>query len=151
MLKTIFLDYQYTKFSTSYPRAFFQNTSIASTGFHLNVLEVASEMLLRFTEDDIALTPIKNYNEHGERVYSHPTTALAFESICNNVASRFGKNVYPLCLVVSGDEVQINKKGSMGCKPFYISIANVKGALHTSEQNIECVGYSPDWVDTKVC
>ena len=39
MLKTILLDYQYSKFSTNYPRAFFQNTSIASTGFHLNALK----------------------------------------------------------------------------------------------------------------
>jgi hypothetical protein len=60
------------------------------------------------------------------------------------------KNVYPLCLFFSGDEVQLNKKGSLGCKPWYMSIANVRGHLNTSPRNIECLGYSPDWMHTKV-
>ena len=58
--------------------------------------------------------------------------------------------MYPLCFVVSGDEVQINKKGSMGCKPYYIRIANVTGSIGYSEKNLECIGYSPDWLETKV-
>ena len=51
--------------------------------------------------------------------------------------------------MISGDEVQINKKGSMGCKPYYVSIPNVTGEAGYSEQNIECIGYSPDWLETK--
>ena len=53
--------------------------------------------------------------------------------------------------MISGDEVQINKKGSMGYKPYYVSIPNVTGEAGYSEQNIECIlGYSPDWLETKV-
>jgi hypothetical protein len=107
-------------------------------------------MLLRFKPEDVVLRPQKTYNTEGQRVYSHPTTALAFQSICENIKTRFGRNVYPLCLMISGDEVQINKKGSMGCKPYYVSIANVTGEAGYSEQNIEYIGYSPDWLETKV-
>ena len=124
---------------------------MAATGFHLHILEIASEMLLRFkVHVDVALKPTQEHNEYGERVYSDPCSALAYETIYKSVKRRFGPNVYPLCLILSGDEVQLNKKGSMGCKPWYLSIGNVRGHLHTSEKNIECICYSPDWEHTKV-
>ena len=114
-------------------------------------MKVAAEMLLRFKLDtDIALKPNLNYNDHGERVFSDPCSAMAYESMFKSIQRRFGPNVYPLCIFLSGDEVQLNKKGSMGCKPWYMSIANVRGHLNTSPLNIECIGYSPDWVHTKV-
>ena len=150
VLKCIMKDYQYTRFSTTYPECFFPERGEASVGFHLNILEVAAEILLRLKKEDVALTPQKLYDDDSTRIFSYPATALAFQSICENIKTRFGKHVYPLCLMVSGDEVQINKKGSMDCKPFYVSIANIKGPLCTSVANIECVGYSPDWVHTKV-
>jgi hypothetical protein len=31
-----------------------------------------------------------------------------------------------------------------------VSLGNVRGALNTSEKNIECIGYSPQWEHTKV-
>ena len=108
-------------------------------------------MLLRFKLDvEVALKPHLAFNEHGERIFSDPCSAFAYESMFNSVQKRFGPNVYPLCLFFSGDEVQLNKKGSLGCKPWYMSIANVRGHLNTSPRNIECLGYSPDWMHTKV-
>ena len=60
MLKMILLDYEYCRFTTTYPRVFFEDTTVATCGFHLNILEVAAEMLLRFELKDVALKPTKN-------------------------------------------------------------------------------------------
>ena len=151
VLKALREDYAFTKCVIEYPVVFFPDRGLAATGFHLHILEVASEMLLRFKLDiDVALKPHLAYNEHGKRIFSDPCSAMAYESMFNSVQKRFGSDVYPLCIFLSGDEVQLNKKGSLGCKPWYMSIANVRGHLNTSPRNIECIGYSPDWADTKV-
>ena len=151
VLKALREDYAFTKCQIEYPVVFFPDRGLAATGFHLHILEVAAEMLLRFKVDvEVALKPNVTFNEFGKRVYSDPTSAMAYESMYKSVQRRFGTDVYPRCLFFSGDEVQLNKKGSMGCKPWYMSIANVRGSLNTSPRNIECIGYSPDWFHTKV-
>ena len=151
VLKALREDYIFTKCIIPYPVVFFPDKDVAATSFHLNILEVAAEMLLKFQPADIALLPNILRNENGSRIYSDPSSALVYESMYDSIKIRLGRSdVYPLCIMVSGDEVQLNKKGSMGCKPWYISIGNVRGALHTSGRNIECIGYSPDWIDTKV-
>ena len=117
----------------------------------MHILEIAAEILLRFeVNTEVALKPSIVKDTNGHRVYSDPSSALAYESMFKSVQKRFGADVYPLCIILSGDEVQLNKKGSMGCKPWYMSIANVRGQLNASSRNIECIGYSPDWHDTKV-
>ena len=150
VVKTLRQQFRLTKCCIEYPEVFFPERGIAATGYHLHILKIAAEMMLRFKLSEFALKPTVDIDEEGDRVYSDPSSALAFESSCKSVGKKFGPNVFPLCIAISGDDVQLNKKGSMGCKPWYVSLGNVRGALNTSEKNIECIGYSPQWEHTKV-
>jgi hypothetical protein len=133
-----------------FPELLFNTSETAAIGYHLHILQVVSEMLLRFNPVDVAFKPSKLYNEYNEQIYTDMTSGKAFKAHYDRIRDSFGPNVYPLCICISGDEVQINKKGSMGCKPWYISLANIKGELQTHSSNLECIGYSPDWLYTKV-
>ena len=76
----------FTKCQIEYPVVFFPDRGLAATGFHLHILEVAAEMLLRFKLDvEVALKPHLAFNEHGERIFSDPCSAFAYESMFNSV------------------------------------------------------------------
>ena len=145
VLKSVLQDYITDRCIVPLPTEFFPTGGTYAVGFHLHILEVVAEMLLQFDIDDIALKPDIVHNDEGKRVLTHPASAMAYESHYKYIRKRFpGMEVYPLCIMLSGDEVQINKKGTMGCKPWYVSIGNVKGEKVTSESNIQCIGYSPE-------
>jgi hypothetical protein len=151
VLRAVTKDYKMVKCIIPYPISIFQCNETAATGVHLDILQVAAEILLRFKPEDVALKPTKSYNDLHQRLYTDMTSGKAYEAHYHRIQKQFGKNVYPLCICISGDEVQINKKGSMACKPWYISIANIRGELNMNSNNIETIGYSPDFVHTKVC
>jgi hypothetical protein len=150
VLKSVYSDYSIIKCVFPLPESLFLHAETAATGVHLNVLQVAAEILLRFKPSQVALKPSIVYNDKKQRIYSDMSSGLAYEAHYKSIKKRFGNDVYPLCICISGDEVQINKKGSMGCKPWYVSLANIKGDLNHNKDNIECIGYSPDWLFTKV-
>ncbi len=152
VLRAVIADYRIVRIVIPYPRILFGDVEeTAAVGVHLDILEIASEILLRFKPEDVALKPNKKYNCNNERIYTDMASGKAYQAHYNRIQHQFGRDVYPLCICISGDEVQINKKGTMGCKPWYVSIANIKGTLNVHKMNLECIGYSPDWVHTKVC
>jgi hypothetical protein len=150
VLKAVLSDYRIVKCMIPYPDSLFLQAETAAVGVHLDILQIAAEILLRFKPAYVALQPTIAYNEKKERIYSDMASGIAYESCYESIKKKFGSDVYPLCICISGDEVQINKKGSMGCKPWYVSIANIKAEFHHDSKNIECIGYSPDWLHTKV-
>ena len=90
VLKAVREDYAFTKCQIEYPVVFFPDRGLAATGFHLHILEVAAEMLLRFQVDvEVALKPNVTFNEFGKRVYGDPTSAMAYESMYKSA---------PMCL-----------------------------------------------------
>ncbi len=150
VLKTVLQDYKIIRCIIPFPESLFGISETAAIGYHLDILQVVSEMLLRFNPSDIALKPTTEYNDLNQKIYRDMTSGKAYKAHYKRIRDRHGHNVFPLGICISGDEVQINKKGSMSCKPWYISIANVKGDLNKHASNIECIGYSPNWLYTKV-
>jgi hypothetical protein len=150
VLKAVLKNYTIVKCIIPYPTSIFQCNETAAIGVHLDIIQIAAEILLRFKPEDVALKPTKSYNELNQKLYTDMTSGKAYKAHYDRIQEQFGKNVYPLCICISGDEVQINKKGTMGCKPWYISIANIKGELNLHINNLETLGYSPDNVHTKV-
>ncbi len=150
VLKCVISDYSILRCIIPYPTILFEGNETAATGVHLDIIEIVAEILLRFEPKDVALKPTKTINDSKERLYTDLTSGKAYKAHYDRIQKQFGPNVYPLCICISGDEVQINKKGSMGCKPWYVSVANIRNQSNMHSNNLECIGYSPDYVHTKV-
>jgi hypothetical protein len=116
---------------------------IGSTGYCLNVVEVLSEMLLNVDVRQFHFSPLVQENKSGEQIISIPASSKVFDLAYTNVQESFGKDVFPLCYVISGDDLILNKTGSRKAKPWYVQIANMGKQHYNSDDSIQCIGFSP--------
>jgi hypothetical protein len=116
---------------------------IGATGYALSIMETLSEMLLGIDVKDFHFTPLRETNSSGEKVISVPASGAAFEHIFETVQESFGTDVFPLCYVISGDDLILNKTGSRKAKPWYVQIANMGKDNYNKDASVQCIGFSP--------
>jgi hypothetical protein len=142
--KTINEDYSIRSVDVVLNRDFFGSDGIiGATGYALNLLETLSEMLLTIDVKDFHFSPLRQTNSSGEKIISVPASGAAFEHIFETVQESFGKDVFPLCYVISGDDLILNKTGSRKAKPWYVQIANMGKENYNKDASVQCIGFSP--------
>ena len=130
--------FQIEAYSYSIPRYFTDGNHDIYEGHHLNILSVVADMMLSIDEGDL----IADSNED-HMVFAEPTKGLICRKMKRYIHDTYGKDYYPLPIVVSLDGLILNKIGTRNAKPVYIQLACIKSKSYMSSNNVRCVGFAP--------
>jgi hypothetical protein len=75
--------------------------------------------------------------------YWATATAVAKYQYFDTVQAKWGKNYFPLCVTVSGDDLALTKSQTAGACPWYVHIANLGVDEQLKPKSIDCYSYSP--------
>ena len=136
---------KYKKIEVHYklPTEFFNSNEVFAQGMKLGILDVMAEQLLRLGPSKVHIHPMTLFSESGERVMREPATADRFRKYFDIVREKYGLDYYPLCVMISGDGLFLNKTGSTCATPWYCQIANMTHDVYLKEGALDCVGFSP--------
>ena len=150
-----FIDlFQADTFKYKVPKCFLPNGADRTTiyeGAYLDVTAVLGDMLLDIDVKDLHLRPPNNVNDSGHTVFGEPAYHEYFRVLSEYTEHQYGPDVYPLAVNVSSDDLFLNKTGSRGAKPIYVSIANKKAANYWSNGSVRCIGFAPSEVVSQRC
>jgi hypothetical protein len=123
----------------SIPFVFDDNETNLFTGHHNPVLHVVGDMMLNICEDDLHLNAPPD-----DRIYKEPSTGTEMRKMYACVAEEYGEDFYPLPIAINLDDLALNKVGSRGAKPVYLTIASMKAGKYWEKDNIRCVGFASE-------
>jgi hypothetical protein len=126
-------------YNYSIPLVFDDNETKLFTGHHNPVLHVVGEMMMPLCEDDLHLQAPPD-----DRIYKEPSTGTEMRKMYAHVAAEYGEDFVPLPLAINLDDVALNKVGSRGGKPVYLTMASIKAEKYWDKDNIRCVGFAPE-------
>jgi hypothetical protein len=92
-------NYKIVKCMIPYPDSLFLQAETAAVGVHLDILQIAAEILLRFKPTYVALRPTIAYNEKNERIYSDMASGIAYESCYESIQKNLDLTCIPYAFV----------------------------------------------------
>jgi hypothetical protein len=122
---------------------FFMPGELYATGHTVNLLQVVAEQLLDVCPDTFHLRHEPIYNKAGDQCFRGPASAQLYKEYYDTVQRKHGENTYPLCIMISGDDLALNKTQTAGACPWYVHMANLGDDEYMKGKNIDCIAYSP--------
>jgi len=138
--------YKHTEVTYRLPPLFFKSDDVFARGQKIDVLELCAEQLLRLGPAKIHLNPLKLFSENGDVVVREPASAKRYEIYYDMVKEKYGPDFYPLCIMISGDGLFLNKTGSACATPWYCQVANMTHVVYLNDGSLDFIWFSQKYM-----
>jgi hypothetical protein len=120
-----------------------------ATGAFLNPIEMLSEALLTYDDDDLELEPKTIVNRTTGKMemegYHH---SAQYHKVCRVVRELHGPEVKVICVDFNYDGMPVDGIGKRSLKPLKMRIKNAGPGLHMKKKNCLTVAYGPLMLNT---